>query len=56
MVEVMVDSDGDLIVVGSRTERVGLWRFQEGEVLTPAGFVRVRVFMKRSPLMPNSLR
>lgn len=34
-----VDSDGDLIVVGSRTERVGLWRFQEGEVLTPAGFI-----------------
>ena len=34
-----VDSDGDLIVVGTRTDRVGLWRFQEGETLTPAGFI-----------------
>lgn len=34
-----VDSDGDLIVVGSRTHRISLWRFQEGETLSPAGFI-----------------
>lgn len=34
-----VDSDGDLIVVGSRTHRIALWRFQEGETLSPAGFI-----------------
>ena len=34
-----VDSNGDLIVVGSRTQRVSLWRFQESERLSPAGFI-----------------
>ncbi len=34
-----VDSDGDLIVVGSRTERVSLWRFTEPSNLTPSGFI-----------------
>ena len=37
-----VDSDGDLIVVGSRTDRIGLWRFQEGETLSPAGFINAQ--------------
>ena len=34
-----VDSNGDLIVMGSRTQRVSLWRFQEPEQLSPAGFI-----------------
>ena len=34
-----VDSNGDLIVMGSRTQRVSLWRFQEPEQLSPAGVI-----------------
>ena len=48
-----VDSDGDLIVVGTRTDRVGLWRFQEEKRSPLRGLSKVPEYMRRSLWMMN---